>query len=308
MRWIEAAIATTSKEIDLLCLKLGDLGVEGMCIEDEEDFKNFLENNHQYWDYVDDELNDRFKGLSRIKFYLSDDEEGKALLAKIRAELGIEIDCATVDDSDWENNWRQYYKPMETGEKLVIVPEWEEVPENGRVPLKLDPGLIFGTGSHPTTKMCLEELEKIPAEKVLDLGCGSGILGIAAVLLGAKKAVGCDIDEKAPRVVMENGALNDIFEDRLSVYSGDVLNDKWLIDKISGKYELVLANIVADVIIALAPSVPQWLDKSSIFICSGIIEGRQYEVQNALKKAGFEILKERHTDDWYCYVTKLVEE
>ena len=175
MRWIECAVATTSKEIDLLCLRLADLGVEGMCIEDEEDFKNFLENNHQYWDYVDDELNNRFKGLSRVKFYLSDDEEGKAMLAKIREALDVQIDCATVDDSDWENNWREFYKPLKIGEKFLVIPEWENPELEGRVALRLDPGLIFGTGSHATTRMCLHRLENFaaPGKKVLDLGCGS---------------------------------------------------------------------------------------------------------------------------------------
>jgi len=308
MNWLEVTVCTVPEKLDSLCDSLENAGVSGLVINDEATVNDFLDKNKKYWDYVDDEVFETVRGVCSVQFYLEDSEDGKLELERIKTAVPGDYRTTIVKNEDWENNWRQYYKPMETGDRLVIVPEWEEVPDNGRVPLKLDPGLIFGTGSHPTTKMCLEELEKIPAEKVLDLGCGSGILGIAAVLLGAKKAVGCDIDEKAPRVVMENGALNDIFEDRLSVYSGDVLNDKWLADKIAGKYDLVLANIVADVIIALAPSVPQWLDTGSTFICSGIIEGRQYEVQNALKKAGFEILKERHTDDWYCYVSKLMEE
>lgn len=308
MNWIEVTVCAVPDKLDELCDSLENAGVSGLVINDEATVNDFLDKNKKYWDYVDDEVFDSVRGVCSVQFYLEDSEDGKMELERIKNAVPGDYRTSIVKNEDWENNWRQYYKPMETGEKLVIVPEWEEVPENGRVPLKLDPGLIFGTGSHPTTKMCLEELEKIPAKKVLDLGCGSGILGIAAVLLGAEKAVGCDIDEKAPNVVMENGALNGIFEDRLSVYSGDVLNDKWLADKIAGKYGLVLANIVADVIIALSPSVPQWLDKDAIFICSGIIEGRQYEVKNALKAAGFEIIKERHIEDWYCFVSKLTEE
>ena len=308
MNWIEVTVCTVPDKLDELCQSLENAGVSGLVINDEATVNDFLDKNRKYWDYVDDEVFETVKGVCSVQFYLEESEDGRFELERIKSAVPGEYKTDIVKNEDWENNWRQYYKPMETGDKLVIVPEWEEVPENGRVPLKLDPGLIFGTGSHPTTKMCLEELEKYPAEKVLDLGCGSGILGIAAVLLGARKAVGCDIDEKAPRVVMENGALNDIFEDRLSVYSGDVLNDKWLAEKIAGKYGLVLANIVADVIISLAPSVPQWLSESGVFICSGIIEGRQYEVQNALKSAGFKIIKERHTDDWYCYVSELAEE
>lgn len=308
MNWIEVTVCTVPDKLDALCQSLEDAGVSGLVINDEATVNDFLDKNRKYWDYVDDEVFETVKGVCSVQFYLEESEDGRFELERIKSAVPGDYKTDIVNNEDWENNWRQYYKPMETGDKLVIVPEWETVPENGRVPLKLDPGLIFGTGSHPTTKMCLEELEKYPAEKVLDLGCGSGILGIAAVLLGAKKAVGCDIDEKAPRVVMENGALNDIFEDRLSVYSGDVLNDKWLAEKIAGKYGLVLANIVADVIIALAPSVPQWLSDSGVFICSGIIEGRQYEVQNALKSAGFKIIKERHIDDWYCYVSVHMEE
>ena len=308
MNWIEVTLCTTPDKLDEVCQALENAGVSGLVINDEATVNDFLDKNRKYWDYVDEEVFDNVRGVCSVQFYLEESEDGKAELERIKNAVPGDYRVGSVKNEDWENNWRQYYKPMETGEKLVIVPEWESVPENNRVALKLDPGLIFGTGSHPTTKMCLEELEHYPSEKVLDLGCGSGILGIAAVLLGAEKAVGCDIDEKAPNVVMENGALNEIYEDRLSVYSGDVLNDKWLMDKIAGKYGLVLANIVADVIIALAPAVPQWLKKDGVFICSGIIEGRQFEVQNALKTAGFEIIKERRTEDWYCYVSKLTEE
>ena len=308
MNWIEVTVSAVPEKLDQLCENLENAGVSGLVINDEATVNDFLDKNKKYWDYVDDEVFETVRGVCSVQFYLEDSEDGEAELERIKNAVKGDYRTAVVKNEDWENNWRQYYKPMETGEKLIIVPEWEEVPENGRTPLKLDPGLIFGTGSHPTTKMCLEELEKHPADKVLDLGCGSGILGIAAVLLGAKKAVGCDIDEKAPNVVMENGALNGIFEDRLSVYSGDVLGDKWLADKIDGKYGLVLANIVADVIIALTPSVPKWLENDAVFICSGIIEGRQYEVKSALKNAGFEIINERHIDDWYCFVSKLTEE
>ena len=156
-----------------------------MVVEDEADFQDFLEHNHQYWDYVDDALEAQFRGVSRIKFYLSDDDDGRAQLETIRAGIGRELTTATVRDSDWENNWRQYYQPIEVGEKLVVVPEWLDAPTDGRVALLLDPGLIFGTGSHPTTRMCLAALEQYagPGKTALDLGCGSGILGIRQALL-----------------------------------------------------------------------------------------------------------------------------
>ena len=209
-------------------LALGLAG--GMVVEDEADFQQFLEHNHQYWDYVDDELEQKFAGVSRIKCYLSDDAEGKAILAAIRAAFSNNnISTAFIEDSDWENNWREYYKPIEVGEKLVVVPEWEEIPENGRLPLRLDPGLIFGTGSHATTRMCLAALEKYCSSetRVLDLGCGSGILGIGSLVLGNKCCVGCDIDPKAPDVAMANAALNGIGAERFKVYAGDMPEHKY---------------------------------------------------------------------------------
>ena len=210
MQWIEVSVPTRSDEIDDVCAQLAELGAGGMVVEDETDFQQFLEQNHQYWDYVDDALEAQFRGVSRIKFYLADDDDGRAQLEAIRAGIGRELTTATVRDSDWENNWRQYYQPIEVGERLVVVPEWLDAPADGRLPLRLDPGLIFGTGSHATTRMCLAALEHCAAagRTVLDLGCGSGILGIGALLLGCAHVTGCDIDPKAPEVAAANAALN----------------------------------------------------------------------------------------------------
>ena len=160
MQWIEVSVPTRSDEIDDVCAQLAELGAGGMVVEDEADFQQFLEHNHQYWDYVDDALEAQFRGVSRIKFYLSDDDDGRAQLEVIRAGIGRELTTATVRDSDWENNWRQYYQPIAVGEKLVVVPEWLDAPADGRIALRLDPGLIFGTGSPPTTRMCLAALEQ----------------------------------------------------------------------------------------------------------------------------------------------------
>ena len=177
MQWIEVSVPTRSDEIDDVCAQLAELGAGGMVVEDEADFQDFLEHNHQYWDYVDDALEAQFRGVSRIKFYLSDDDDGRAQLETIRAGIGRGLTTATVRDSDWENNWRQYYQPIAVGEKLVVVPEWLEAPADGRIALRLDPGLIFGTGSHPTTRMCLAALEQYAGagKTVLDLGCGTGL-------------------------------------------------------------------------------------------------------------------------------------
>ncbi len=306
MKWIEAAVATKSEEIDAVCEQLAALGAGGMVVEDEADFQAFLANNHQYWDYVDDELESKFRGVSRVKFYLSDDDEGRALLETIRTGIGREITTAYVQDSDWENNWRQYYQPIEIGEKLVVVPEWLETPDDGRIPLRLDPGLIFGTGSHATTRMCLAALEHCaaPGKRVLDLGCGSGILGIGALLLGCDSVAGCDIDPKAPEVAEANAALNGLHADRFRVCAGDVLADAPMRASLGAGYDLVLANIVSDVIIPLSSIVGEFLAPDGVFLCSGIIEGRQDEVAAALRRNGFAILEHFNEEEWHCYVAK----
>ena len=306
MQWIEASVSTKSEEIDDLCAQLAELGAGGMVVEDEADFRRFLEQNHQYWDYVDDELADKFRGVSRVKFYLSDDADGRAQLAEIRAGLGREIQTAVVADSDWENNWRQYYEPIEIGDRLVVVPEWLEAPEGERIPLRLDPGLIFGTGSHATTRMCLAALEGLSGagKTVLDLGCGSGILAIGALLLGCALAVGCDIDPKAPDVAEANAALNGIGRERFRVYAGDVLSDASMRAMLGAGYDIVTANIVSDVIIPLAGLVRPFLKPGGAFVTSGIIEGRQDEVAEALQKNGFSIEAHFSEEDWHSFLCR----
>ena len=234
MNWIEVHIDTQPAELDGLCARLEELGITGLVIDDEADFKNFLENNHQYWDYVDESLLQEKKGLCRVTFYLSDDPDGRRRLAAaedLAAALpGARLSRAAVQDADWENNWKQFYKPMEIGERLIVVPEWEQANTQGRIPLILNPGLTFGTGSHATTRLCLTALEETihGGERVLDLGCGSGILSIAALRLGAEHAFACDIDEKCVEVAYENAALNGIDRSRYTVRWGDVLSDQQL--------------------------------------------------------------------------------
>lgn len=305
MRWIEV-IVNCEGDPEEMSWHLADLGVGGMIMEDEADFQDFLEHNHEYWDYVDEELENKFKGVSRIKFYLSDDEEGKNTLNAVANFLGAMPETAFVEDSDWENNWKEYYKPIEVGEKLVVVPEWEEVPENGRLPLKLDPGLIFGTGSHATTKMCLAALERVAGEgkTILDLGCGSGILGIGAMILGCDRCAGCDIDPKAPEVALANAALNGITADKFDIRAGDVLSDSGMRAALGTGYDIVTANIVSDVIIPLSGIVKNFLKPDGMFITSGIIEGRQDEVRAAIEANGFTILEHFCEDDWHCYMAK----
>ena len=305
MRYIEVTVNTPGAEIDARCQEMADMGAGGFVIENEEDFKDFLEQNHQYWDYVDDELENQFAGVSRIKCYLTDDEDGLAVLRRINAAYD-DVTTSYVEDSDWENNCREYYKPIEVGEKLVVVPEWEEAPQDGRLPLRLDPGLIFGTGSHATTRMCLAALEKFskPGVRVLDLGCGSGILGIGALILGCDSCLGVDIDPKAPDVVMSNAALNGIGTDKMTAWAGDIIADSSLRARIGGGYQLVLANIVADVIIPLSAVVRQFMAPGAVFICSGIIEHRWPETEAALISNGFEILDHKSEEEWHCFVCR----
>ena len=305
MRYIEVTVNTAPEEIELRCQQMTDMGAEGFVIESEQDFRDFLEHNRQYWDYVDEELESAFKGLSRIKCYLSDDDEGRRVLARIRAAYDG-VMTAPVQDSDWENNWRQYYRPIETGEKLVVVPEWESVPEGGRLALRLDPGLIFGTGSHATTRMCLEALESFsgPGVRVLDLGCGSGILGIGALLLGCDACLSVDVDPKAPDVVMSNAALNGLGPDRITALAGDIIADESLRRSLGSGYALVLANIVADVIIPLSAMAGQFMAKDGVFICSGIIDHRRAETESALTANGLEMIRHLTRDEWHCYVCR----
>ena len=308
MQWIEVTVNTAPERLEDVCRRLEDAGVEGLVIEDEGEYNRFLEENRRYWDYVDEAFAASIRGLCRVKFYTSEDEDGAMLRDAVRAAVPEEeITETSVRDEDWENNWKAYYKPIPVGERLLIVPQWEEVPQGTeRVVLRLDPGLIFGTGSHATTQLCLEAVQHVPVEgaSVLDLGCGSGILAIAALLLGAKDAVGVDVDPKAPDVVMENAALSHV-EDRLCALAGDCVTDGALRARLlERRYGVVFANIVADVILRLAPGIRQFLAPGGVFIASGIIDGRQEEVASALKAAGFRSMEHRTRENWHCFVCR----
>ena len=317
MKWLELKLDTSPAGLDPVSQLLEEQGITGLVIDDEGDFRDFLEHNHQYWDYVDEELMQEKQGLCRITFYLSDDPEGYHRLAQVRMALSqlkaahpeyapLLLTMNNLEDADWENNWKQFYKPMEIGERLLVVPEWEQAQEDGRVKLVLNPGLTFGTGSHATTRLCLQALEQHihGGEKVLDLGCGSGILSIAALLLGAKDAFACDIDDKCVGVAYENAALNGVGKEHYTVRAGDVLSDKRLQKEFGGDYDVIVANIVADVIIALAPQVGKLLKKGGIFLCSGIIDDRAEEVREKLVEAGWAIEETRSSEGWFSYLCR----
>ena len=211
MAWLEITIDTTPKKIQSAVTTLTARGFSDLVIEDQEEFETFLEENRAYWDYIDEKLQDQLQGLSRIKLYLEDNDEASVQrLESACNELKLTFRIAALPDTDWEESWKNNYPPQEVGKQLVVLPYWLSGTEGNRTPIILDPGLTFGTGAHPSTQMVMEVMEEAvrPGWKCLDLGSGSGILSIAALRLGAKSAVGMDIDPKAEDIARENAAYN----------------------------------------------------------------------------------------------------
>lgn len=321
MNWIKVSVFTTSEGIEPVSGRLYQLGISGLEIEDEQDFKDFLENNKQYWDYVDEELVKKMEGETKVKTYVSDDTEGRELLIAIKSTLSelkqldvnnefgrLEIELDNMTEQDWANNWRQYFHQMEIGEKVMIKPEWEELNKpTDRVVFNIEPGMSFGTGSHYTTQLCIESLEKYITQgvKMLDLGCGSGILSIISLLLGADMAVAVDIDPNAVDTAYQNADRNGVDRGKYKVLSGNVLTDSDIQAEISkNKYEVVAANIVADVIIGLAPKAKEYMAENGVFITSGIISDRLDDVKNALYENGFNIVSINQRKDWVSIVCR----
>ena len=308
MAWLEITIDTASEKINSVVTVLTAKGFSDLVIEDQEEFETFLEENRAYWDYIDETLQEKLQGLSHIKLYLEDtDSAGMAHLEKAVAELKLTMTVAPLAEVDWEESWKDNYPPQEVGETIVVLPYWRADEETDRVKVILDPGLTFGTGAHPSTQMVMEKMEEVvkPGFRCLDLGSGSGILSIAALRLGAESAVGIDIDPKAEDIARENAAYNGFASPEFTSLTGNVTEDKALMQKLAEtEYDLVLVNIVADVIIGLSPILPNFLTEKSTLICSGILDTRLDDVLAALKKAGLTITAVKEKEDWRCVTAK----
>ena len=316
MNYLEFTVHTLPGGIEDTAAALTAGGFADLVLEDQGEFESFLEENRACWDYIDEELQEKLQGLSCIKLYLEDtDTAGRskleALLDALRArgDLGkLELTVTALGETNWEDNWKENYPPQPIGNRLLVLPYWlADTDLDGRLPVILDPGLTFGTGAHPSTQMVMETMEEVlkPGAACLDLGSGSGILSIAALRLGAESAIGVDIDPKAEDIARENAAYNGFAAPAFTALTGNVTADKTLMDKLSQKrYDIVMVNIVADVIISLAPVLPGFMTEETTLICSGILDTRLGDVKAALEQAGLTITGTKAKEEWRCVRAK----
>ena len=304
MNWLEITVETAPATIETVAARLTAGGFADLVIEDQTEFEDFLQENRSCWDYIDEDLQKQLEGLSRIKLYLEDtDAAGMERLQKLLDQLGLTMQVSTMGETDWEESWKDNYPPQEVGESLVVLPYWLENEETDRKKIILDPGLTFGTGAHPSTQMVMQTMEATDLKNAacLDLGSGSGILSITALRLGAKSAVGVDIDPKAEGIARENAAYNGFGSPEFTALTGNVTADRTLMDRLAAdRYDLLLVNIVADVIIGLAPVLPRFMDENTLLICSGILDTRLEDVTRALEKAGLTVTMTKAKEDWRC--------
>ena len=311
MAWLEITVKTAAESCAQTAAALTARGFADLVIEDQQEFEAFLEDNRAYWDYIDEQLEQSLQGLSQIKLYLEDtDTAGMTRLDGVLQELGLDKTVAPLPETDWAESWKDNYPPQEVGQSLVVLPYWLADQAGSRRPVILDPGLTFGTGAHPSTQMVMEQMEQVvqPGHRCLDLGSGSGILSITALRLGAEQATGVDIDPKAEDIARENAAYNGFSAPAFTACTGNVTEDKALMERLAaGHYDLVLVNIVADVIIALAPVLPQFLDRDSVLLCSGILDVRLDDVLVALAQAGLTVTEICRKEDWRCVRAQLAQ-
>lgn len=305
--WSEIAVRIKAEDVELAGSIANMVVPYGIYIEDYSSLEEeTLAIAHV--DLIEESLLKKDRESAIIHIYVNPEENPVEAVAFLRERLSAcnienEIDLKDCKTEDWQNNWKQYFHPMEIGEKLLIRPVWEnDYDAKGRRVLNIEPGLAFGTGAHPTTKLCLETLESYIDENstLLDIGCGSGILSIASLLLGAKSATGVDIDSLAVKTAVENAEKNGFGADRITIYQGD------LSDKVSGKFSVVVANIVADIIIRFNTQVAQFIEDGGVYITGGIIESRENDVLNSFEENGFEIVERRENNGWLVFVLKKV--
>ncbi len=323
MEYLEVKVYTTTKGIDPVSGIFLAAGVEGIVVEDPGDFYELMEKKNAYdWDYVDDDLVKDLKNKeTNVTAYLEKTPEGYAQLKQIDEEIWklstfdacaafedtvcllgrLKLCVRTVDDNDWKDNWKEYFKPVKITDRIVIKPSWEDYEkQEGEIVIEIDPGAAFGTGKHPTTTMCIKALEKYiraGESTVLDVGCGSGILSIAAGLLGARDVLGIDIDPLAVIVSKENAAFNKL-EDRISIVEGDLTKG------VDYKADIVVANLMADLVVILAKDVRRHLNPGGLYVSSGILAEKKEEVAAKIREAGFEIVEIYEEDEWVCIVAR----
>lgn len=319
MDWKEVAIYTTTAGIGPVEAVLDDNGIEGYVLEDAADFEEFLKDTEIYWDYVDEDLvREKRAQETCLKIYLPDNEDGAKQYADLcRALENLKArdtghawgrlctETALTRQEDWEWGWKQYFKPFPVGKTFMIKPSWETVDDpQGRRILEIDPASSFGTGSHDTTQLCMTALEECvhPGDKLLDMGTGSGILAIAAAMLGADVQTVVDIDENCLRTAQENAEKNHVSIGRS--LCGDALRDPALAQEIGAGYDIIVANIVADIIIGMAPMFYEKLVSGGTLICSGILNERADEVRAALERTGFVTLHHANSTDWSAFSAK----
>lgn len=319
MNWTEVVITTNTEGIEPITGLLLNLGITGVQIENPDDFNEFLEGTETYWDYVDESLMHLKEGDTKMTIYIPENVQGAETLSALKQALptlgnqygSLEINLKNVCEEDWENNWKKFFKPFNVGNSILIKPTWEKTdnPENRKI-LEIDPGSSFGTGTHETTKLCLEALERIikTNDSVLDLGCGSGILSIGAHLLGAKDLTMVDIDLNSVRVAKENLLQNNINEQSFTAHCGNIITDEKLRQTLSDKkYNVVVANIVADVLKAMSGYFADFVDENGTLVISGIISERCDEVVDTVTEKGFYVENSYEEGEWSCVVLKKVK-
>ena len=315
MKWNQFRLATTTEATDIVSSMLADLGVEGVQIEDKVPL-TAQDKEQMFVDILPDIAED--DGEAYLTFYLDVDEDYTELLAQIREELedmkayvnvgSCVIEESQTEDIDWVNNWKQYFHQFYIDDILVI-PSWEEVKEEDkdRMIVHIDPGTAFGTGAHETTQLCIRAVKKYVTKdtEILDVGCGSGILGMIALMLGAKHSVGTDLDPCAITATHENMEVNGITKERYEVMIGNIIDDKEVQDKVGyEKYDIVLANILAEVLVPLTPVIVNQMKKGAVYITSGIIDDKEETVVNAVKAAGLEVLEVNYQGEWVSVVAR----